>query len=117
MDNLIDGKPIPMPDLSYLKEMADGDETFVKEIIKIFLEEGPIMLRSMKESAESGDHEHLKFATHKLITQLTSVGILTAVPDVKRVNTGSKEMPDLIETVNRILKIADVSIEYLKTMI
>ena len=103
MDNLIDGKPIPMPDLSYLKEMADGDETFVKEI--------------MKESAESGDHEQLKFATHKLITQLTSVGILTAVPDVKRVNTGSKEMPDLIETVNRILKIADVSIEYLKTMI
>ena len=117
MDELINGNKIPLPDLTYLKEMADGDETFIREIIKIFLEEGPVMLRSMKETADSGDHDRLKLVTHKLITQLTSVGILTAVPDVKRINKGSRDMIDLNETVDRILKISNVSIEHLKTMI
>jgi len=117
MDELINGNKIPLPDLTYLKDMADGDEAFIKEIIKIFLEEGPVTLQSMKDCADSGDHDRLKLVTHKLITQLTSVGILTAVPDVKRINKGSRDMVDLKETVDRILKIANVSIEHLKTMI
>jgi hypothetical protein len=117
MDDIINGNKIPLPDLTYLKTMADGDETFIREIIKIFLEEGPVMLKSMKDCAEAGDHDKLKLVTHKLITQLTSVGIVTAVADVKRINKGSRDMVDLNETVDRILKISNVSIEHLKTMI
>lgn len=117
MDDLINGNKIPLPDLTYLNKMADGDESFIKEIVNIFLEGCPPMLSSLKESAEKGDHENLRLISHKLITQLSSVGILSAINDVKRINTGSKDMPDLVETVDRIIKIANNGIQHLKTMV
>lgn len=117
MEEFLEGNKIPLPDLSYLKEMADGDDAFIKEVITIFLDEGPKMLDSMKKSADSGDHEKLRFVTHKLITQLTYVGIITVIPDVKKINKESKEMPDLTERIDRIIKIANFSIEYLKTLV
>lgn len=117
MDDLINGNNIPLPDLTYLNKMADGDQSFVKEIVNIFLEACPPMLSSLKESAEKGDHENLRQISHKLITQLSSVGILSAINDVKRINKGSKDMPDLVETVDRIIKISNHGIHHLKTMV
>lgn len=107
----------PLPDLTYLREMAVGDEAFFKEIINIFIEDAPIMLNAIKESAESGDHDQLRLITHKLIPQLTFVGILSAIPDVKEINKESKEMNDLTERIDRLTKLVNYSIENLKKMI
>ena len=109
--------PIPLPDLSYLRDMTGGDEAFIKEIITIFLDEVPNMLVTMKESADSGDHDKLKFVTHKLITQLTYVGILSVISDVKLINTESREMKDLNERVDKVINIVNYSIDNLKKMI
>ena len=108
---------IPLPDLSYLREMTGGDEVFIKEIITIFLDEVPNMLTTMRESAYSGDHDKLKFVTHKLITQLTYVGILSAISDVKIINKESREMTDLNERVDKVVNIVQYSIDNLKKMI
>src|ERR1035437_10180931 len=61
----------PLPDLTYLEEMAGGDEAFVHEIITYFLENGPHLLNLLRESALSGDQENLHFAAHKLLPQLS----------------------------------------------
>lgn len=113
----MENQEIPLPDLSYLKDMTDGDEESLKEVIAIFLEEAPRLMKLMKDSAIAEDHDQLKFLTHKLITQLTYVGINSVVPDVKLINTGSTKMNDLNERIDKIIKVVDFSVVYLKTLL
>ncbi len=117
MQDSIDNQKYPIPDLSYLRELTDGDEDAMKEIISIFLDEAPKLIKMMKESAEAKDHEKLKFATHKLITQLTYVGVNSIVPEVKLINSGSVNMKDLNERIERIILVIENSITYLKGLI
>src|SRR5512133_2067112 len=117
MDKFVNSIKVPLPDLAYLRMMADGDIDFIKSFVETFFEDGPKMLKMLKESAESGDHERLKTISHKLITQLSSVGILSVITDVKRINQGSRDMTDLKATVDRIIEITNISIEHLKKMI
>ena len=41
-DDIKDGINYPLPDLTYLNDIADNDEVFVKEIISLFLENCPV---------------------------------------------------------------------------
>jgi hypothetical protein len=117
MENSKDNQEYPIPDLTYLRDMTDGDEESLKEVISIFLDEAPRLMQLMKESADSGDHDSLKFSTHKLVTQLTYVGITSVIPDVKLINTGSSKMSDLKERVDKIVRVVEHSMIYLKTLI
>lgn len=116
-DELTDSIKYPLPDLTYLKEMAGDDEVFVKEIITHFLENGPGLLNLMRESALSGDHEKLHFTVHKLLPQLTFVGILAAIPDVAKIERESKLMNDLSVNIERAIKTITYGIEDLKKMV
>ncbi|HON55202.1 MAG TPA: Hpt domain-containing protein [Bacteroidales bacterium] len=117
MQDSIDNQKYPIPDLSYLRELTDGDADSMKEIISIFMDEAPKLIKMMKESAEVKDHEKLKFATHKLITQLTYVGINSIVPEVKLINSGSVKIKDLDDRIDRIIRVIENSITYLKGLI
>lgn len=112
-----DDTTYPLPDLTYLNEMADGDETFVKEMITHFLEIAPGSLGSLKESALSGDLDKLRFVAHTLLPQLTFVGILAAIPDISQIEEGSKQGDDLSVGIERAIKIINYGIEDLKKMI
>jgi hypothetical protein len=116
-DEITEGINHPLPDLTYLKEMAGGDEDFVKEIINHFLENGPRLINLMRESALSGDDEKLHFAAHKLLPQLTFVGILTAIPDIEKIENDYKLMGDLSVVIERAIKTINFGIEDLKKMI
>lgn len=107
----------PLPDLTYLKEMAGGDEVFVKEIITHFLENGPGLLNLMRESALSGDKEKLHFVVHKLLPQLTFIGILAAIPDVENLENENELKEDLSVVIERVIKTINIGIEDLKKMI
>lgn len=107
----------PLPDLTYLNEMAGGDESFMKEIISLFLETAPALILLMKESALTGDMEKLHFSAHKLLPQLTFVGILTAIPDVQRIESGTSSLDEILVSVQNAIAIINFSIEDLKRMV
>ena len=107
----------PRPDLTYLKDMADGDETFVTEIISHFLEYGPGLLESMRQSALAGDNEKLRFDAHKLLPQLTFVGIVAAIPLVTKIENESKSNRNLTAITERAVRIVNQGIEELRRMI
>ncbi|MDO9680048.1 MAG: hypothetical protein Q7262_03455 [Bacteroidales bacterium] len=117
MDELANNNNTPVPDISYLKEMVGDDKETIKEIILLFLEQAPLRMKSLIECANKGDHEKLKTISHSLITELTTVGILQAVNDLKRINTASRDMDDLNETVESIVKAINEGIKGLKTLI
>lgn len=114
---LTDNPSYPLPDLTYLKAMAEGDEDFVKEIITYFLKNGPALLNLVRDSALAGDFEKLHFTAHKLLPQLTFVGILAAVPDVEKIENECKHMDDLPVVIERVMKIVSYGMEDLKKMI
>ena len=107
----------PLPDLTYLNEMAGGDEAFMKEIISLFLETAPALILLMKQSALEGDMEKLHFSAHKLLPQLTFVGILTAIPDIQLIESGSSSLEEILVCVEKAIAIINFSIEDLKRMI
>ena len=113
----IDRVPYPLPDLTYLKEMAGGDEAFVEEIITYFIEFGPDSLLRMRESALSGDYEKLRFCAHTLLPQLTFVGILSAIPYVEKIEKDCNLNDKLFVELDSAIKIISYGIEDLKSMI
>ena len=117
INDFTDSSNYPFPDLTYLKDIAEGDEAFIKEIISYFVEFGPGLLRSMKESALSGEREKLRFSAHTLLPQLTFVGILAAIPDVEKIERESKLNDDLFVELERAIKIVNCGIEDLKKLI
>jgi hypothetical protein len=106
-----------IPDLTYLNEISGGDETFIKDIITYFLESCPGLLEVMRESNLSGDREKLRFAAHKLLPQLTFVGILSAIPDVEKIERGAKLSDDLTSLIDRAIKTINYGIGDLKKMV
>jgi len=113
----IDRVLYPLPDLTYLKEMAGGDEVFVDEIISYFIKFGPDSLLTMRESALSGDYEKLRFCAHTLLPQLTFVGILAAIPYVEKIERDYKLIDKLFNELDAAIKIISYGIEDLKNMI
>jgi len=112
-----DGQYYPPPDLTYLTEMADGDEAFITEIITYFVEFTPGLLCSMKENALEGDFKSLKFSAHKLLPQLVFVGILTAIPDIEKIEMECELKLDLFVELERAIRIINYGIKDLKKMI
>ena len=113
----IDRALYPLPDLTYLNEMAGGDEAFVEEIVTYFIEFGPGSLLRMRESALSGDYEKLRFCAHTLLPQLTFVGILSAIPYVEKIERDYKLNDKLFDELDSAIKIISYGIEDLKSMI
>lgn len=113
----IDRVLYPLPDLTYLKEMAGDDKVFVEEIVTYFIEFGPDSLIVMKESALSGDCEKLRFCAHTLLPQLTFVGILAAIPYVEKIERNCNINDTLFVELDSAIKIISYGIEDLKNMI
>lgn len=107
----------PHPDLALLKEMAEGDDAFIKEIISLFLDNGPVVVETIKESAASGDYDALKFAAHKILSDLAIVGIKLAIPDVEIIEKQAtlKNIPHT--NVERAIDIINAGIEDLKKLV
>jgi len=112
-----EGANFTIPDLTYLKDMAAGDESFVVEIITYFVDSCPDTLQSMRECALSGDHEKLRFLAHTLLPQLTFVGILAAIPHLEKIESEIKLNDDLFVDLERAIEIINYGIKDLKKMI
>lgn len=107
----------PIPDLSYLKEMLGDDKETLREVLLIFLEDGPILLTQLVRAGQEKDHDSLNKITHKMITELTTVGVKSVIYDLKRINQSSREMGDLEKVIERIVSIVNDSFEYFKTIV
>ncbi len=114
---LTDDMNYSVPDLTYLRELSGGDEIFVKDMIAFFIENTPEKLNLMKEYALSGDHEKLRFAAHKLLSDLAFVGLPSAFAEVKKIENESKFMDDLFVAIERVIKTINLGIIDLRKMI
>lgn len=64
--------------LNYLKEHAEGDFAFLKEMIEIFLKESPILIDELKESIASENYQKIKISSHSMKGIFLTLGIKKA---------------------------------------
>ncbi len=62
-------------DLTYLREMSDGNEDFFREFITLFLQNAPVSLDEIDSGIKTGDWEKIRQASHKLKPSLSYVGM------------------------------------------
>lgn len=67
--------------LEYLHRMSSGDESFVKEMIKLFLKQVPQELEKL--SVASNDSQAVKQIAHKLKSSVSMVGAEDLLVQVK----------------------------------
>ena len=112
-----DSQNYSRPDLTYLTELANGDEIFIKEIITYFVENSSEILHSITESALSGDYKKLRFEVHTLLPQLTFVGILEAIPYFEKIERSDKLYDSIFVELETAIKIIKYGIRDLREMI
>lgn len=102
------------PDMTYLDEISSGDTEFAVQIISIFIEEYPAIIDALRSGAIEGDFDQVKFYSHKLVSQLPIIGIVTAVENVKLINKDCAILTDLKERIDSLEKTIEQNILFLK---
>lgn len=61
--------------LEFLKQLTKNNPDMIAEMIKVYLEETPQLLQTMKESVKEKDYNKLKAAAHSMLPSFTTIGI------------------------------------------
>jgi PAS domain S-box-containing protein len=92
-------------DLSYLKEISEGNNEFIKKMIRAYLSQTPTMLEDMSKSIHGKKWKDLRGIAHKMKPSLDFVGIHSIKQTVKDIETFSNEethlelLPGMVEEV------------------
>jgi len=76
-----------MLNLDYLKGVASGDESFLKEMMTLFQIEIPKQLTQIREQFDSTDFAGLREKIHKYKATLLTMGMTSTVEAVRRIET------------------------------
>jgi HPt (histidine-containing phosphotransfer) domain-containing protein len=95
-------------DLSYLKKVSNGDDSFIKEMIKVYLKETPEALKNLETHLENKDWKKFRAVTHKMKPSFSFFGLTTVYDVVNSMEeysdkeTHLTELPEMLEKVKGI---------------
>lgn len=69
-------EPDDEPDLSYLKELSDGDEVFEKEMRQVYIVEIPVQLSDALSFLQNKEYRRFSETIHALRTKLRTFGLI-----------------------------------------
>jgi len=75
--------------LEQIEEMAGGDQEFILEMVKTFIEELPEDIQAMNEAVENGNAQLAYQSAHKMKPNLIIFG-LDLAPEVKKIEGWAK---------------------------
>jgi HPt (histidine-containing phosphotransfer) domain-containing protein len=62
-------------DLGYLKDLANGDTEFIKDMLRTFIEQVPVYVSSLNEALAKEDWPAVRAVAHKMSSPLGMLGI------------------------------------------
>ncbi len=107
-------------DFNHLDGIVNGDESFKKELIKIFLEQIPEFMENMKKFLKNDKHENLAREAHTakssaMIFGMTNAGQLLKEIQLLAENKNTKEILPALKLVESEFETAKVQLlEFLK---
>lgn len=106
-NNNVTGDIEKCTNLDFLKQLTKNNPDMIAEMIKVYLEETPQLLGSMRESLEKRDYDTLKAAAHSILPSFSTMGIseeYTTLTKTIQDYAVKKENPDKIDALLKRLE-------------
>lgn len=106
-------------DLHYLRELSGNDTEFIKEIIQMFIDDAPVLLKQAIVYHKNANLTLLKASVHRMKSSVKMMGDAPLAKLIERIEghcmgaTVEENMPSLMMQLNRDLTelIAELSAE------
>ncbi|WP_200505717.1 hybrid sensor histidine kinase/response regulator [Adhaeribacter terrigena] len=106
-------------DLTFLKEMAAGNQAFMDEIIGMFISGTPESLQKMQEAIHENDWPNVKAIAHRLKSSMFLIGIKELEMNMAAIEQNAQN-PEEQEMVQKLLdrtrKICEIAIQKLRQL-
>lgn len=102
--------------LDSVKEMAGGDDDFLKIVVQTFLEEIPPDVAAMKESIAEGNAKLSYQYAHKMKPNLQMFGLnlLQEIKNIEAWSNGNKSKTDIQPSIDKVIATVTRAAEELK---
>ncbi|MBN2521630.1 MAG: response regulator [Bacteroidales bacterium] len=109
MDNPLPVKKPEYVDLTYLLKRTKGNPELMKEMVALYLEQTPPLIKQMKQGMHDKDWDSVYSAAHKLIPSFSIMGIHKDFEIMaKKIQEYSSAREHLDEVNDMVLKIEDI---------
>lgn len=95
-------------DLSYLNELAEGNDAFVQKMIRAFLLQTPELIEQMKQGAALGRWKEVGAAAHKMKPSMDFIGIHALKSVVAAIENDSHSLSNLAKIPDMIAEVETV---------
>ena len=92
-------------DLTYLNQVFYGNESMVREIVQLFLQQSPELTRTMTRCVRQSRWQELHPLAHKLKSSVTMLGMEALTPlvlEIERISKFGQDPSSLPELVSRL---------------
>jgi len=102
-------------DLDYLRQISNGSNEFIYQMITVFIEEIPNEIKNLEKHLEKRDWKALRGTAHKMKPSFSFMGVKELEDSINGIEKNSEEeknldqIPGLIERIRNIT--ADVILE------
>lgn len=102
--------------LDEVKEMAGGDDDFVKVVVQTFLEEIPPDVQAMNEAISNGNSTLAYQYAHKMKPNLQLFGLelmdqIKVIETWSKANKNGKEVPDAASVITKKVNVASIALK------
>jgi PAS domain S-box-containing protein len=111
-------QPVKHTDLGFLKEVAKGNDEFVKKIVNSFITQATADIERMQQSLENKDWETLHFIAHKMKSSIHFVGIKELHDTIRDIEKFAQEKTNadaLQQLVPQFINVCRLAIRELET--
>ncbi len=105
-------------DLSYLRDMSDGNEEFIQEMIKIFKADSPVLIERMQNSFDKKDWPALSKVAHKFRSPAVMMGMKDVAKIAERIEyfdySENDGLDDVLDWIHQIDQQSSAAIDYIQ---
>lgn len=92
-------------DLAYIKEMTDGEESAMEEMIDIFIEQAPEFISQLKDNLNDKNWEELAGIAHQAKSSYAVMGMEETAAILKDIELDAKKQHNVQLFVKKIEKV------------
>ncbi len=104
--------------LDYLEEYANGDMDFVHEMVQLFIDETPKVIKELLKFYNKGDWDNVRMEAHKFSPQLAIMGLyggVSLLEEIERNAKTGKNLQEIPEFIHGVEKICLTAIQKMKS--
>lgn len=100
----------PLYDLSMIESISGGDQQFIKQMVKLFLDNMPQNIEILKRSVEDENWEQMWKTAHKMKSTIDSLNIVELKQEIRAIELSGKKLegleliPSIVQKVEKVLQ-------------